>query len=466
MKNILSTALLALAILPVSAKEKPNFIIFLVDDMGWADVGYNGTTYYQTPHIDQMAKEGMVFTNAYANAANCAPTRACLLSGLYPSRHGVYTVGNPARGKASQRKLIPTPNNTTLASNFTTIAEAMKTNGYATYHIGKWHLGDTQATLPEGQGFDVNIGGNHHGHPKTYFSPYKNPQLKDGEKGEYLTDRLTTEACHLIEQSAGKPFFMYFAHYAVHTPIQAPAELTAKYKNKTPYNKQDNATYAAMVEKTDDSLGRILNKLRELNLDKNTYVIFFSDNGGHGGITDQTPLRGSKGTLYEGGFREPMIVWAPGKVAANSQNNTPVMGFDFFPTLVELAGDKPEKYKLDGESITPLLAGKNQLKRDAIFWHFPAYLEGYRGIKYPEDLTRGFRAVPSSAMRKGDWKLIENFEDGSLQLFNLKEDLNEQHNLAQSHPKKAKKLLKELRKWRAKTKSPVPTKLNPKYQEQ
>ena len=440
---------------------KPNFIIFLVDDLGWMDVGYMGSQYYETPNIDQMAKEGMVFTNAYA--PNCAPTRASLISGMYASRHGVYTVGNPARGKSENRMLIPHPNNTELAGSFVTLAEALKENGYTNAHVGKWHLGEDEETSPEAQGFDVNIGGTHAGHPKTYFSPYKNPKLSDGSDGEYLTDRLTDEALQFVEQNKDNPFFLYFAHYAVHTPIQAKKEITARYENKEGFHGQDNPKYAAMVESTDQSLGRVLQKLRDLDLDENTVVLFFSDNGGHGAVTTQYPLKGSKGMLYEGGFREPMIAWWPGKIKEGSTNDEVVMGFDFYPTLVELAGGTPEKYKTDGQSLVPLILGEGNWNREAVYWHFPAYLEGYNGIKNPEDLVRGWRAVPSGAIRKGDWKLIEDFEDGSLQLYNLAEDISEKNNLVKTNPKKVEELLRDMRLWRKEVNAPVPSEKNPSY---
>jgi len=342
------------------------------------------------------------------------------------------------------------------------LAEALRENGYTNCHVGKWHLGDDGETSPEAQGFDVNIGGNHAGHPRAYFSPYKNPNLDDGPEGEYLTDRLTDEALTFIENNKDNPFFLYFAHYAVHTPIQAKADITARYENKAGDHGQDNPKYAAMIESTDQSIGRVLKKLHDLKLDENTVVLFFSDNGGHGGVTTHYPLRGSKGMMYEGGFREPMIVRWPGKIKP-STNDEIVMGIDFYPTFVELAGGDPGRYDLDGESLVPVIIENKRLTREAVFWHFPAYLQSYNGIKNPEDLTRGWRSVPSGAIRKGDWKLIEDFEDGSLQLFNLKEDISERDNLANSRPEKRDELLQDLRQWREEVNAPVPTKKNPEY---
>ncbi len=449
-----------------SVNEKPNIILFLVDDMGWRDVGFMGSKFYETPNIDKLSKEGMVFTNAYANAPNCAPTRACLMSGFYTPRHGIFTVGNPDRGDDSMRRLIPIKNKTVLDGTTVTMAEALKAAGYATCHVGKWHLGDDVETSPEGQGFDVNIAGNHTGTPKGgYFSPYNNPQLTDGPDEEYLSDRLTTEALKFIENQKGNPFFMYFAHYAVHTPIQAKPDYIEKYKTKPADRGQDNATYAAMIQSTDESLGNLLNKLKELKIAGNTVILFFSDNGGNGSVTSCRPLKGAKGMLYEGGIREPMFVWWPGKINAGTVCDEPVIGLDFYPTFLELAGVNPGKYQLDGESLAPLIFQQSKLEREAIYWHFPVYLQGYAGTKYPEDLVKGWRAVPSGAIRKGDWKLIEDFEDGTVQLFNLKQDIGETKDLSLMYPEKKSELLTDLQNWRKKTNAPVPTDLNPLYEQ-
>lgn len=444
--------------------QKPNIILFFVDDLGWRDVGFNGSKFYNTPNIDKMASEGMIFTNAYSNAPNCAPSRACLMSGKYSARHGIYTVGNPARGKSKDRKLIPAKNKTILDGKFTTIAEALKSAGYKTCHAGKWHLGDDDKTGPEGQGFDVNIGGNHAGHPKSYFSPYRNPNLKDGPKGEHLTDRITNDVLNFIETNKSNPFFVYMSLYAVHTPIQAKKELAQKYIGKTSDKGQDNAKYAAMIENTDMCFGKVIDKLNALNIDKNTVIVFFSDNGGHGVVTSCKPLKAYKGSMYEGGIRVPMAIKWPNKINAGTKSDTPVIGIDLFPTFLKIAGINRKKYKLDGEDLSGIFLKNKKLKRKAIYWHFPAYLQTTGKSKYPEDLVKGWRAVPSSAIRMGDWKLIEDFEDNTFELYNLKDDIGETNDLAKENPKKAKKLLKALRKWRNKTNSPVPTKLNPNYQ--
>jgi len=440
--------------------EKPNIVFIMVDDLGWKDVGFMGSSYYETPNIDKLAGQGIVFTNAYANAPNCAPTRACLMTGQYTPRHGIYTVNNPDRGESRYRKLIPVPNKTILDSSFVTLAETMKSAGYRTGMMGKWHLGEGKGTSPEGQGFDVNIGGCHKGHPPTYFSPYKNEFIEDVTDGEYLTDRMTDEAIKFIEESKDGPFFLYLPYYAVHTPIQPKPEVKKKYEGKPADGKQNNPDYAAMVETVDAGVGKIMKKLDELKLTGNTIVFFFSDNGGVGGITDMSPLRGSKGMLYEGGIREPMIVRWPGEVNPGTRCDIPVISIDFYPTFLEIAGIiKPKDLILDGKNILPLFTGKKKFRKREIFWHFPAYLQAGK------NLLPGlvWRTTPVSVIRKGDWKLLEFFEDGHLELYNLKKDISETNNLAEQMPGKARTLHKKLLKWRVKVNAPVPTELNPDY---
>ena len=445
------------ALLAFPAQAKPNIVLYFIDDLGWTDVSFMGSKYYETPHVDQLSKEGMKFMSAYANAPNCAPSRACLLSGQYGPRHGIYTVGNSDRGKAQFRKLIPTKNTTVLADRFVTIAESLQSAGYVTATMGKWHLG----TDPTTQGFDVNIAGKHWGSPSGggYHSPYNYPNLVNREKGEYLTDRLGQEACKFIEANKDKPFFLYLTHYAVHTPIQSKPGLKAKYQKKNPVGGHKNAAYAGMIESMDDSIGAVQATLKRLKLEENTVVIFFSDNGGHGGVTSNAPLRGSKGMLYEGGIREPLVVKWPGVTKPGAVCNEPVIGVDLYPTFLEMAGARrPKNYLLDGLSIAPLLRDATaSLKREAIFWHFPCYLQGYTPRHGP------FRTTPAAAIRMGDWKLIEFFEDGKLELYNLKSDLSEKNNLAQKMPAKTKELHAAMLKWRKSVKAPVPTEKNPLY---
>jgi len=442
-------------------RRRPNIVFIFIDDMGWRDVGFMGSRYYETPNIDRLAGQGMVFTNAYSNGPNCAPARACLLSGQYGPRHGVYTVASSSRGKSKQRKLIPIENTTDLDSNIVTIAEAIKPAGYVSASIGKWHLGNDPELGPVGQGFDVNVAGYSAGHPaKGYFVPYNNPELPDGPEGEYLTDRLTDEALNFIETNKDQQFFLYLPHYAVHTPLQAKEELIEKYKTKPGSNGQNNPKYAAMIESTDQGVGRILDKLDELGLAEDTIVFFFSDNGGVKNITSNQPLRGGKGMLYEGGIREPMAVRWPGVVKPGTTSETPVVGIDLFPTILEMAGvPTPEGKLLDGESIVPLLKMQGDFDREAIFWHFPAYLQGKaEGARDPY-----FRTRPAGAVRAGDWKLIEYFEDGDLELYNLKDDIGEQNNLVDTMPEKAAELHQLMLAWREKVNAPIPTELNPEY---
>ena len=446
--------------LSANSSKKPNIILFLIDDLGWKDVGFMGSKYYETPNIDKLAKSGMVFNHAYANAPNCAPSRACLMSGQYTPRHGVYTVKTSERGSSKDRMLIPTKTETELASNFVSIAESLKKSGYTSASMGKWHLGTDPELGPIAQGFDLNIGGDQRGAPGQggYFSPYKNPNLKDGPKGEYLTDRLTDEAIDFIQDNKDNPFFLYLPHYAVHTPIQAKKDLLKKYQNKAPHNGQSNAKYATMIESVDMGIGRIMDTLNKLGITEETIIIFFSDNGGHGPTTSMLPLRGSKGMLYEGGIRVPMIVSFPGKIKANTTCDTPVTGTDFYPTLLEMTKtEKPKDYQLDGESIVPLLNQKGDLKRDSIYFHFPAYLQNYNRGAGP------WRTTPCGAIRKGDYKLIEFFEDGTIELYNIKDDISESNDLAKKLPGKTKELYADLVDWRRAVNAPVPTEKNPMY---
>jgi arylsulfatase A-like enzyme len=445
--------------------RKPNIILVLIDDMGWRDLGCCGSEYYETPNIDRLAAQGMQFSDAYTCGPNCAPTRASLMSGQYTPRHGIITVGKSDRGAAHLRKLIPQENKTVLDSAITTIAEAIRPAGYVSASMGKWHLGNDPGYGPVGQGFDLNVGGYEAGSPRSYFSPYRNPELKDGPEGEYLTDRLTDEALKFIEANRNRPFFLYLPHYAVHTPIRAKKELIAKYKSKAPSNGQGNPTYAAMIESTDQGVGRIMSKLDELDLTDDTIVIFSSDNGGVGGykalgikggeITSNAPLRGGKGMLYEGGIRVPLLVRWPGVVKPASQCDVPVITVDFYPTLLEMAGaERPSGQVLDGTSLLPLLRGAGELGRDAIFWHFPAYLQGSGGT---------WRTTPAGAVRSGQWKLIEFFEDGRVELYNVVRDISEKNNLTGKMPEKAKELHQLLRNWRRSVNAKIPTQLNPKY---
>ncbi|QDT95352.1 sulfatase [Gimesia aquarii] len=439
-----------------AASGKPNVILFFIDDLGWRDVGFMGSDFYETPHIDRLAQQSMRFTSAYAAAPNCAPSRACLMSGQYTPRHGVYTVGDPARGNDQYRKLVPATNKTVLDDQFITIADVLSQAGYRCASIGKWHLGKS----PRSQGFQTNIAGNQSGSPRGgYFSPYRNPQLTNGTKGEYLTDRLTDEACSFIKSNADSPFFLYLTHYAVHTPLQAKQEDIKHFQTKPAGKLHQHATYAAMIKSMDESIGRVLKTLKELKLAQNTVIVFTSDNGGYGPATTMQPLRGSKGMLYEGGIRVPLLVKWPGVTKAGSSSDEPVINVDFYPTFLEITEtSKPENYQLDGVSLVSLLkAPQSKLKPRSLFWHFPAYLQKYQGMQ------QRFRTTPVSVIRQGDWKLLEFFEDGHQELYNTRLDISEMMDLSNSHPDKAKELAKTLHQWQKQVQAAIPSKPNPLY---
>ncbi len=433
--------------------RRPNVVFFLIDDMGWTDAACYGSPFYETPGIDRLAAEGMRFTDAYAACPVCSPTRASIMSGKYPARLHLtnWLYGN------IKKKLVGPPYIHQLPLEETTIAEAFDAADYATCFIGKWHLGP-EPYFPEKQGFDINIAGNASGSPRGgYFSPYRNPQLPNGPKGEYLTDRLTDEALSFLDAHHDEPFFLYLSHYAVHTPIQAKKPLIEKYAARAKAlpppdgprflpegdtvarQVQDHPVYGGMVDSMDQSVGRVMRKLDELGVAENTIVVFMSDNGGlstrRGAPTSNVPLRAGKGWLYEGGIREPMIVKWPGVTKPGSTCSVPVTSTDFYPTLLEAAGLplRPEQHA-DGASLVPLLEGGTSLDREAIYWHYPHYS--------PQGGT------PSGAVRAGDWKLIEFFEDMHVELYNLREDIGEQRDLAEKKPGKAEELRARLHKWR------------------
>lgn len=436
---------------------KPNIIYINVDDLGWADTGFNGSEYYQTPNLDKLASEGVLFTNSYAAAANCAPSRACAITGQYGPRHGVYTVASSKRGKSSDRRLIPTKNTLHIKEDNVTLGHALGAAGYKTCTIGKWHVSND----PTKNGFDINIAGSRDGGPYRggYHSPYKYKDCEQDKKGEYLTDRLTDEAIKFVAENQENPFFLYLPFYAVHTPIQGRKDLIEKYKQLKGTKGQSNPNYAAMVEVVDENVGRLLAALDEMNLTENTMVIFHSDNGGVWKLTKQWPLRAGKGSYYEGGIREPMVIKWPNKFKGGTKCDTPVCNIDFFPTFLEAAGlSAPDGKILDGVSLMPLLRG-DELKERPLFWHFPIYLQGGN----IETRDPKFRTRPGSVVRLGDWKLHEYFEDNGLELYNLKDDIGEKNNLAEANPEKANELHTLLKNWRKETNAPVPSELNPDF---
>ena len=456
-----------------TAAKQTNFLFFLVDDMGWADIGVNGSKFHETPYIDRLAATGMRFTQGYAACPVCSPTRASIMTGRHPVRVDI-TDWIPGQSNRATNKLLHPQDRNNLAHDEVTIAEQLKKHGYQTFFAGKWHLG-SEGHWPEDQGFDINIGGHHRGSPPGgYYAPWTNPALKSKKKGEYLTERLTEESVKFLEKrDVNKPFLLYLSYYNIHTPIQPYKKridhYTAKgakiFKGKTPTQKehegttrmrQDNAALASMVAAVDDSVGTLLGKLKELKLDENTVVIFFSDNGGLStrggkrfGPGCNLPLRASKGWLYEGGVREPTIIRAPGVTKPGSVSHKPMVSMDFFPTMLELAG-LPAQTKLhaDGQSLVSQLKGNDSGSR-TLYWHYPHY--------------HGSSWKPGAAIRDGDWKLIEFYHHEKIELYNLAEDIGEQKNLAASHPQKAVELRAKLVAWQKQLKAKMPLP-NPAYQ--
>ncbi len=457
---MLLTAVLASAA-TLQAAEQPNILFIFLDDFGWRDTSYMGSDFYETPHIDKLASEGMIFTDAYSCAANCAPARACLLSGQYTPRHQVFNVGTGPRGKSQYRKLLHIPGTDTLDVKLRTWAQQLQVAGYTTATMGKWHL----SADPIPYGFDVNIGGTHAGGPpRGYYPPHGNaPGLQSAPNDEYVTDRLSDEAVNFIRQHRAKPWALYLTHFAVHTPLHAKRELVAKYEAKRKGSLHDHVAMATMIQAVDDGVGRIQATLDELGLTDNTVVLFFSDNGGFGPATDMAPLKGYKGTYYEGGIREPFFVKWPGVVKPGTKCHEPIIGVDIYPTLCDIASaELPGSQPLDGVSLVPLLRGTSRSLGDRpIFWHFPAYLQAYAVFNEQRDPL--FRSRPCSIIRLGDWKLHEYFEDGGLELYNLRNDIGESTNLAEQQPQQAAELLERLRTWRKAIDAPVPQQLNPEY---
>jgi arylsulfatase A-like enzyme len=429
----------------LSATTKPNFVLILIDDLGWKDLGCYGSTFYETTNIDRLAQESMLFTNAYSACPVCSPTRASLMTGQDTARlrftGHITAIGRHRHPKNS--RIIPPDDRMYLPLDEVTIAKALKPAGYVSASIGKWHLG-TEKYWPLAHGFDLNVAGWTHGSPPGYFYPYKNPRskwnpsiptLKEGEPGEYLTDRLTDEAIKFIKTNRNKPFFLYLTHYAVHTPLQAPKPLVNKYAAKLKTDQsQKNATYAAMIENLDGNIGRVLQTLEQFDLVDDTIVIFASDNGGDVRVTNNAPLRAGKGYLYEGGIRVPLLVKWPGRVKAGSICHTPVTSEDLYPTITQIVGDqaKPGE-KIDGKNLLPLLTGKGRFKRKAIYWYYPHYSPQAK--------------QPGAAIRAGDYKLIELYDPPKVELYNLADDIGEQFDLAETMPQKTEELLTKLRDW-------------------
>ena len=445
---------------------RPNFVFFLVDDLGYSDVGCYGSNYYKTPNIDKLAYEGVRFTNAYASGMVCSPSRASILTGKYPARLRI-TTAIPIKGYARIKNGTGTP---LMDADYTmnlpleelTIAEVLKNNGYSTSSIGKWHVCKDSLFFPQNQGFDENIGGSGRGHSANYFYPYYGKwrmaeghpwiewnTVKGGKPGDYLTDRLTVDALNFIEKNKNKPFFLYLSHYAVHTPIQVKENTLLKYKDAVPDKERGHIypKYAAMIESVDQSLGSIVKKLEQLNLTDNTIIIFTSENGGHGKWTSNYPFRGNKGNFYEGGIRVPLIFKWSKKIKSSQIIEDHVIGNDFYPTLLEMAEIPliPNQH-IDGISLWSLLNAGKKIDRNELFWHFPNYI----GAGHPDP------ARPSSVIRSGKWKLIENLENGEVELYDLKNDISEKNDISKKFQKKVVELKNKLNNWRIQVNAQMP----------
>jgi arylsulfatase A-like enzyme len=432
----------------------PNIIIINVDDLGWADLGYTGSKFYESPNIDELAKQGMVFTQAYASASNCAPSRACMITGLNTPRHGIYTVSPSERGLSTDRKLIPIKTKDTLHDSLTTLAEILNVFGYTTCQAGKWHLSKDSRD----HGFDFNIGGSHAGHPHSYYPPYKNVKL-GLEDSLYLTDKIMNRVLEFLDERQDDLIFLYYAPYAVHTPIHQVDSLIYKFEDKKGPSGMNNVKYATMINNLDRNIGRLISKLKELNLYENSLIIFSSDNGGLYRISKQKPLRAGKGSYYEGGIRVPtFFVWKD-RISAGKISSVPIVNMDFFPTIANIIGADISEKKMDGIDLSPLLLENKEPDERTFYWHFPIYLEG--GNEDTRDSI--FRTRPGSAIRFGDWKLQEYFEDDFLELYNLESDPGELNNLANTRPDKLEELQHMLKMWREEVRAPLPFELNPEY---
>jgi arylsulfatase A-like enzyme len=468
--NVVSTVTLLTALLlapPMTLRAanapagKPNIILILADDLGWSDLGCYGADLHETPHLDQLALQGVRFTDAYAMSV-CTPSRAALLTGKHAARLRMTIWSEGSRGGPRNRRLLQAESLHDLPHTETTLARRLHDAGYLTALVGKWHLGDAEH-YPETHGFDVNIGGTQWGAPHTFFWPYRGsgrfgpefryvPHLEFGKPGEYLTDRLTDEALRVIDEAADQPFFLYLAHHAPHTPIEAKPDDVKQFQRKLrPDLNHQNAVYAAMVKSLDESVGRVLAHLAKRGLDKKTIVIFASDNGGYIGtdkgqtvpVTSNAPLRSGKGSLYEGGIRVPLIVRWPGVTPEAAECRQPVMLMDMFHTLTATLSDEQSDKPADGLDLQALLQQPgNSLDREALYFHYPHYYA---------------TTTPASAVRSGDWKLLEYFEDGRIELYNLKDDLGEKTDLAPQMPDKAASLLQQLHHWRSQVGAASPT---------
>jgi len=436
--------------------KRPNILFVMADDLGWMDLACQGNKLVETPHLDRLAKQGMRFTSAYAAAPVCSPTRAAVLTGQAPARLRM-TSHLPGQFFPKDNRPQPADMVSAIEPEHVTIAERLKEAGYANAFLGKWHIAPSAGKQgmvadeysPLNQGFDINVGGTSYGGPPSFFSPYRIATLPDRNPGEYLPDRLVNETIGFIRENKSKPWMVHLWFYTVHWPMQAPEALLKKYENRKGLGLNDTR-YGAMIEAMDLAMGRLLHSLESLGQAENTLVVFTSDNGGFAGVSDCRPLRESKGHLYEGGIRVPMIVRWPGQVKAGTINHQPVVSMDFYPTFLEMAGLKPSSTKpIDGESLVPLFRGEGEPKREELFFHFPNYA-------WHMDNRLG------GAVRSGEFKLIRNYDDESLELYNLKTDLGETQNLARQRPRLVKRLNQKLTAWLSETKALMPKPPNPR----
>jgi len=461
---------------PAPAEEdRLNVVFILIDDLGWADTEVYGSEFYETPHVNQLAEDGMRFTRAYAAAAICSPTRSSIMSGKHPARLN-QTDWIPGVSPRPDHRLRTVQDSNHLPLGEVTIAEALNRNGYVTAHMGKWHLG-AEGHQPEDQGFDVNVAGTRHGSPPDYFWPYEDGDYQleglaeTGEEGEYLTTRLGEEAASFIEKRREEDFFLHLAHYAVHTPLQAPDSLVQKYRAKADTMErpdrpvmgeehghkwlrvQNHPVFAAMVETMDRTVGTVRDALREAGIAEETVIVFSSDNGGLATdrpSTSNVPLRAGKGWMYEGGVRVPLIVYWPGGTAPGSTSDTPVSSTDFYDTIAEMTGTAvPENQGVDGRSLVPLLRQTGSLDRERFYWHYPHY--------------HGAGNTPSGAIRSGSYKLVQYFATEEVELYNLSQDRREQNDLSGQRPALTDSLLKQLQSWRSRVDAQMPEK-NPNYE--
>lgn len=469
------TFILSLLVISSSlAQNRPNIVFILADDLGYHDLGYAGSSYYETPNIDALAARSMNFVNGYAASRVCSPSRAAIMTGKAPARLHITDwigakTGEDWRSTGRENKLLPAEYLHALPAEEETLAEAFQKAGYSTFFAGKWHLGG-EGSWPEDHGFEINKGGFHAGSPMGgYFSPFENPNLENQEDGQNLSLRLANETSQFISQNKDKPFFAFLSFYAVHGPIQTTEERWRKYQQKLPVGQaekdgfemervlpirkyQDNPVYAGLVETMDEAIGNVLKTLKEEGLDRNTIVVFTSDNGGVASgdafSTSNAPLRGGKGYQWEGGIKEPFLISVPGLTDAGLVNETRVVGMDFYPTLLDLAGLPLQVAQhVDGTSLKPLLSGDELVER-TLYWHYPHY--GNQG------------GEPSSIVREGDWKLIHYWEDGHDELYNLKTDPSEKQNVATNQKEITKALMSKLRDWLIETNAAMAQK-DPEY---